>query len=57
MGSNAGEIMIIVGVGTGPKMLTQEAGEIINQARLIYGSREPSIWSEITSSRALWLKL
>ena len=38
MGSNAGEIMIIVGVGTGPKMLTQEAGEIINQARLIYGS-------------------
>ena len=30
--------MIIVGVGTGPKMLTQEAGEIINQARLIYGS-------------------
>ena len=30
--------MIIVGVGTGPKMLTQEAGEVINQARLIYGS-------------------
>jgi cobalt-precorrin-7 (C5)-methyltransferase len=39
MGSNAGEIMIIVGVGTGPKMLTQEAREVINQARLIYGSK------------------
>jgi cobalt-precorrin-7 (C5)-methyltransferase len=31
--------MIIVGVGIGPKMLTPEAREAINQARLIYGSK------------------
>jgi cobalt-precorrin-7 (C5)-methyltransferase len=31
--------MIIVGVGIGPKMLTPEAREAINQARLIYGSQ------------------
>jgi cobalt-precorrin-7 (C5)-methyltransferase len=32
------KIMIIVGVGIGPKMLTPEAMEAINHARLIYGS-------------------
>ncbi|HQI55074.1 MAG TPA: SAM-dependent methyltransferase, partial [Methanothrix soehngenii] len=31
--------MIIVGVGIGPGMMTQEAGEAIGRARLIYGSK------------------
>jgi len=31
--------MIIVGVGIGPGMMTQEAGKAIGRARLIYGSR------------------
>lgn len=31
--------MIIVGVGIGPGMMTQEAGEAIRRADLIYGSR------------------
>lgn len=30
--------MIIVGVGIGPGMMTEEAGKAIGQARLIYGS-------------------
>jgi len=31
--------MIVVGVGAGPKMLTEEAIEVIARARIIYGSR------------------
>lgn len=31
--------MIIVGVGIGPKMMTEEAWEAIGRARLIYGSQ------------------
>ena len=33
-----GKIMIIVGVGAGPQMLTAQAAQAVAQARLIYGS-------------------
>ena len=45
--------MIIVGVGIGPKMLTPEAREAINQARLIYGSKRSIDLEGITSLRDL----
>ena len=35
---DAGKIMIIVGVGAGPQMLTAQAAQAVAQARLIYGS-------------------
>jgi cobalt-precorrin-7 (C5)-methyltransferase len=34
----AGKIMIIVGVGAGPQMLTAQAAQAVEKARLIYGS-------------------
>ena len=35
----AGNIMIIVGVGAGPQMLTAQAAQAVEKARLIYGSK------------------